>query len=305
MSLYFTKPIARTAIWGTDRLARYFGYQDMTRQIGQCWAFSCQKGLSSPLEDGGTLAELWDRKPGLFKSRCASFPFIISLVAPADDLSIQIHPNDEVAKRYGYPTGKNEAWVFLAAPGSGRIVYGQRMRDEAGFRDAVRREAWEEIIAHKPVQQGDFVYLPAGMLHALSEGSVVYEIQQATDVTYRFYDYHRVDAQGQARPLHVEQAIECINFSLDADYAPPKPQQIDVGNVTLLTYIQNESFCIRRFQTRGDTVLRFPLYQLITVSDGDGAANGHPVRRGSNFLLPADEALRLTGSLTLMSTSEG
>ncbi len=304
MSLYFTKPIARTAIWGGDRLATEFGYRSMTDRIGQCWAFSCQDGNESPLEGGGTLGDLWRKHPEFFQSRYERFPFIISLVAPVDDLSIQIHPNDAIAKLHAYPSGKNEAWVFLKAPNCGSIVYGQHTHNEKELREAIARDEWEHIISHLPVQQDDFVYVPAGMLHALSAGCVAYEIQQATDVTYRFYDYHRKDSFGRERPLHVQEAVSCVDFTLGDKNATPHSQCIETLGISITTYTQCDSFCIRRFDVHGKTQLSFPLYQLMTVIDGAGIANGFKVQKGSNFLLPANATLNVEGTFTVMATCE-
>ncbi|MDD3411169.1 MAG: class I mannose-6-phosphate isomerase, partial [Eubacteriales bacterium] len=206
--------------------------------------------------------------------------------------------------RHGYPTGKNEAWVFLEAPDSGEIVYGQRTADEAALRALVKEERWNDVIARLKVEQGDFVYVPSGMLHALSTGCAAYEVQQATDVTYRFFDYHRRDAQGRERELHVEDAIDCVDFALGARNQSPAPQTVETPGAALTTYIQCPSFCIRRIAVHGEQRLRFPGYQLVTVAQGEGLANGRAIAKGASFLLPAGENVRLEGSLTLMTTCE-
>ena len=92
------------------------------------------------------------------------------------------------------------------------IVYGHHAKDEKELRKYIQEDRWDELIKHLDVHPGDFVYLPAGLLHALKKGSIVYEIQQATDITYRFYDYHRKDAAGNERELHLEQAIDCLSY---------------------------------------------------------------------------------------------
>ncbi len=304
MSLYFTHPIARPAVWGGKRLAEYFGFHTMDGCIGQAWAFSCQQGNESPLEGGGSLGELWRTRPDLFQSRFDTFPFIISLVAPMDDLSIQVHPNDAVAQKSGYPYGKNEAWVFLQAPASGQIVYGQTASDAAQLRTMVNQQQWDVLLSRLKVNQDDFVYVPAGMVHALTGGCVAYEVQQATDVTYRFYDYHRTDAQGRQRQLHVQEAIACVDFTLGTKNAALPPQTMDVEGVSITTYIQNDSFCIRKLRLHQQQTLQFSTYQLATVVHGEGHANGHPLFVGRSFFLPANEPLTIGGNVTLMVTGE-
>lgn len=216
--LLFTEPVPRPALWGGTLLRDYFHYSQFPDGIGQSWSFSAQEGegLSNRVAgmEGMTLLQLWQTRPELFRSRHKRFPIIISLVAPEDDLSLQIHPNAQQSARLGYPTGKNEAWYFLDTQSNARIVYGQNARNEAQLREMIAAERWDEIMQHLPVQKGDFVYLPAGLVHALKKGSIVYEIQQATEITYRFFDYHRVDSQGRERPLQLEEAIGCVDYTL-------------------------------------------------------------------------------------------
>lgn len=308
MAVLKTVPIERPALWGGTRLREYFRYPWFGDAIGQSWSFSGQPGDSNRIESGAyqgkTLRELWQQAPQLFHSRFGEFPVIISLVAPMDDLSIQIHPNAALARAEGFATGKNEAWYFLEAPQGGDIVYGHHAENERELREMIAQDRWEALVDHLPVAKGDFVYLPAGILHALRKGSIVYEIQQATDVTYRFFDYHRKDAQGNERPLHLEKAIGCVDYSLSRKDAHPPVGEVALSAGTMTTYIRNESFCVSRFEVHGTQTLRFSGYQLFTVIGGSGTADELPLEIGVNFLLPAGDCVTLRGELTLMATCE-
>lgn len=308
MAVYQTMPIERPAIWGGTLLREYFHYPWFGDQIGQSWSFSGQTGQSNVIQNGlyagKTIAELWQEQPQLFKSRFEAFPVIISLVAPMDDLSIQIHPNTDVARTMGYATGKNEAWYFLEAQAGGNIVYGQNAKDERELRERIAQDQWDELVTYLPVQKGDFVYLPAGILHALRKGSIVYEIQQATDITYRFFDYHRRDAQGNERPLHLEQAIGCVDYRLSRADAHPEPSVTPLDRGEMTVYIRNDSFCVSRFILSGTQQLRFSGYQLFTVVAGQGMADDLLLDVGVNFLLPAGDEVTIRGELTLMATCE-
>lgn len=309
MSIIFTKLIPQRAIWGGKALGQAFHRGDeLPDGTGQAWAFSGQKGKSSLLRGGGfdgyTLDELWKTHPELFRSDKAEFPFIISLVAPEDDLSIQVHPDDENARKAGYAMGKSEAWVFLRGPERGDIVYGHHAKDEQELRDYIAHEEWAALAGRLPVQTGDAVWIPAGTLHALAKGSVVYEIQQATDVTYRFYDYGRLDGQGQPRPLHLAQAIGCMHYEpVDAPIAKQE-EIIRHGEVTETVRIRQTPLTVRQVNVDGEGSVAWSIYQLCTVTAGEGAAQGIPVALGDSFLLPAGEALALQGCMTLMLTSE-
>ena len=261
MAVLKTVPIERSALWGGTLLREYFCYPWFGDAIGQSWSFSGQQGDSNIIENGEykgkTLRELWREAPQLFHSRFNEFPVIVSLVAPLDDLSIQIHPNAEVARTEGFATGKNEAWFFLEAAEGGDIVYGHHADDERKMREMIAQDRWGELVDHLPVKKGDFVYLPAGILHALRKGSIVYEIQQATDITYRFFDYHRKDAQGNERPLHLEKAIACVDYSLSRKDAHPPVEVAMLPSGVMTTFIRKESFCVNRFEIQGTQTLRF------------------------------------------------
>ncbi len=308
--LLFTKPIPRPAIWGGTLLRDYFRYPDFPEGIGQSWSFSAQEGkgksniiVGGPF-DGKTLFTIWQQSPELFRSRWNRFPMIISLVAPEDDLSIQIHPNDAIAKEEGYPSGKNEAWYFLEANEGASIVYGQQTENPSQLRQRIAQDRWQDIIELLPVHQNDFVYLPAGILHALKKGCIVYEIQQATDVTYRFFDYHRKDAQGRERPLQLEQAIRCVDFSLTQKNAH-LPMVVTVDNaIRTTTLMKNDSFCVRKYEVSGAETVRFNRYELLTCVSGEGTLNGIPVHIGQSCLVTVDSAVEFVGNMVIMSTAE-
>ena len=151
MAILKTVPIERPALWGGTLLRETFHYPWFGDHIGQSWSFSGQAGQSNVVEggpySGKTLRELWREAPALFQSNQPELPVIISLVAPMDDLSIQIHPDNRVARAAGYRTGKNEAWYFLSRPEAGDIVFGQRAKTEAELRAMVQADRWDELVA--------------------------------------------------------------------------------------------------------------------------------------------------------------
>jgi mannose-6-phosphate isomerase len=157
---------------------------------------------------------------------------------------------------------------------------------------------------HLPVKQGDFVYLPAGIVHALKKGGIVYEIQQATDITYRFYDYDRRDAQGNARPLHLEQAIRCIDYSLSQADAHPQAKHTQTPDTEITTFINSDSFCVKRYTFHGSDTLPFPRYALMTCVAGEGTADGIPIHKGMNFLVTAGSSVSFQSRMTILCTCE-
>lgn len=310
MNLIFFTPIPRQAIWGGTLIKSYFNYSWFPDKIGQSWSFSAQKDASNLVQRGEykdmTLNELWNEHPELFHSNSERFPFIISLVAPEDDLSIQVHPDKEHAEKLGFKMGKNEAWYFIDAKKDSNIIYGHKAADENEIKEYIKQDRWNDLIRHIPVKTGDFVYIPAGKLHALQKGNIVYEVQQATDITYRFFDYNRKDKEGMKRELHLNQAIACLTYK-DQIKEPsvfPKVKQIDNARITC--FWNDASFCITRLEIQGLSTLFFHNYQLVTVVRGSGYVEGEYVSVGESFLIPYGiNKLSFDGNMDIMITFEG
>lgn len=309
MQPIFFKPIPRSAIWGGTTLKECFGYMDFPDDTGQAWVFSGQEAASTVVKEGEyagvTLRELWVNQPQLFQSRYSEFPFIISLVAPEDNLSIQVHPDKEYAVSLGFPTGKNEAWYFIHAEEASAIIYGHNARDKGELLRLIGEDAWEALIRKRPVHRGDFIYIPAGLLHALGRGSIVYEVQQATDITYRFYDYKRRDAAGNQRELHLEQAVECIEYYGEYVQADKAAVVENGDSLVITTYIRNDSFCIRKLEIKGEGIFYTKDYALATVTAGEGKIEQYSIKSGDSFLLPADSGkICFSGQMDIMLTLE-
>lgn len=308
----FFEVVSRSAIWGGTSVSDYFGY-DVPEGTGQVWAFAAQPDGDTRCVNGAfagaTLGELWEQHPELFQSRFETFPFIISLVAPEDDLSIQVHPDEAVARELGYPRGKNEAWVILDAAADSGLVYGLTCSTERAL-ERIRHGQFEGLFRRVPTHAGEFFYIPAGTVHALGRGNVTYEVQQATNLTFRIFDYGRTDEAGRPRPLDtglamrcVEEADRALNETLDA--MRPAPRFCSFEDAAVTQYVSNGAFTIGAIASDGHSTLPCKGYWVCTVAQGEGRVNGVPVRFADNFLLPATcGEVRLEGAFTLMVTSE-
>lgn len=308
MNVLFFKPIPRPAIWGHTLVKDYFGYAEFPEGIGQSWSFSAQKDastvcLSEPFV-GKTLRELWTEHQELFGRPNEEFPVIISLVGPEDDLSIQVHPDQEHAQKKGFSSGKNEAWYFIDSKEGANIVYGHNAKDEEELYEYIRQDRWDDLIRHLDVHTDDFVYLPAGLLHALRKGSVVYEIQQATDITYRFYDYHRKDAKGNERELHLDEAIDCLSYNQEDMKNNIHPIVTKMANGKQTVFMSNDSFTVTKLEITGENEYQSDHYQLATVVKGEGSVDNQQVKVGDNFLIPVHQAVLMNGNMVIMMTTK-
>jgi mannose-6-phosphate isomerase len=140
------------------------------------------------------------------------FPLLIKFIEAAQDLSVQVHPDDEYARKVESDFGKTEAWYVLDCSDNGRVIYGHRFQSRQDYLKAVEEKCIQPYLKYEPISHGRLVFVPSGTLHALLAGTMVLEIQQTSDVTYRVYDWDRVDEHGQSRELHVEKAADVLQY---------------------------------------------------------------------------------------------
>jgi len=230
------QPVFRDYIWGGRNLETLFGRRLPPGIIAESWEISAHPS-SSTIVDTGPLAgyslpqltaEFGLDLVGLNSQETATqnrFPLLIKLLDAAQDLSVQVHPDDEYARIHGAgDPGKTEMWYVLhAEPGAGLICGLRPNVTPTSFRAALERGELEKCLHRMPVKQGDAIFIAPGTVHALLAGLVMAEIQQNSDLTYRVYDWNRLGPDGQPRPLHVEKAMEVINWSL-VEPTPAQPQ---------------------------------------------------------------------------------
>lgn len=301
------EPIPRPAIWGHTKLRDFFNYTQFPKGIGQSWSFSAQETAANVVINGPykgeTLLSLWKKHPDLFRSDKSHFPFIIGLVAPEDNLSIQVHPDSDFAKSHGLLSGKNEAWYFIDADTGSDLVYGTKVRNKETILRMIEDNAWDDIVRKVPVKKDDFVYIPAGMLHALQKNVVVYEVQEATDVTYRFYDYDRKDEYGNTRELHLKEAIASLKM-VDDPIIDIKHYHAPSYDRTV--YIENEYFTIEKYTIYERATISVEDYKLFTLVEGSMVVDGEMLEKGDSFLAPHNtKEIVFKGCGTFMVTSEG
>lgn len=217
-------PLFKNVIWGGNKLKGYGFNYDPLPNCGEMWVLSSMEGKESVIANGflaeNTLDEaieiymgdlVGDKVYNRFGTR---FPLLLKIIDAAQDLSIQVHPDDELAQRRGMPCGKTEMWYVIEAEPGARLISGFRREvDPEEYRAALAAGHLEELLHTEQPAKGDVFFLPAGRVHALGRGLMVAEIQQASDCTYRIYDYNRRDTDGNLRQLHTEEAMDAIDFS--------------------------------------------------------------------------------------------
>ncbi|MFM1655462.1 type I phosphomannose isomerase catalytic subunit [Brevibacillus sp. B_LB10_24] len=297
-------PIAMERMWGGHKLKSRFG-QRGNRPIGEYWVLSGHPHGTSVVKNGSfagkSLADLTSEYPEAYlgHSPQGRFPLLVKFLEASDHLSVQIHPDDQYAQKREGDFGKSEAWYMLDHEPGAKIVCGHTLSDEKEYRQALSEKRIQDFLLFREVRKGDMFFLPARTLHALLAGTIVIEIQQASDVTYRIYDWDRVDSEGKGRELHIEQATEVMQYGADAQQAgepvPPKLLQLsNRGRHELL--LACPAFTIERLVLVND-MYRFLQAangnpEILVIAEGNGLLRvngdqeGLPLLPGDAVLLP-------------------
>lgn len=301
-------PVFKEKIWGGRKLETEFGYEIPAGPVGECWAISAHPAgddeIASGEYAGRTLSWLWDEHRELF-GNCEGdrFPLLVKIIDAKDDLSIQVHPdNDYAAEHEDGSLGKKECWYVLSAEPGQTIVVGQRAHSREEFAQMVEEGRWSELLNEIPIKAGDFFQIDPGTVHAIKGGTVILESQQSSDVTYRVYDYDRKQDDGTLRPLHMQQALDVIDF----DRAPLTSGEVELsGPVTTLE--QNECYTVDLVRVGEDgcpaeLAVETPHpFTCISVIEGEGVVNGREVKKGTHLLaLSACDALELSGTMQVV-----
>lgn len=217
-------PLFKNKVWGGNKMKSLgFDYQPLPN-CGELWALSSVKGNESVISNGflanNTLNEVLEiYMADLIGERNYlrfgnEFPLLIKLIDANDKLSIQVHPDDDLARRRGMENGKTEMWYIIEAEPGAQLIDGfSKEVTEEEYQRLLQRGELESILHVEKPEAGDLFFIPAGRVHALGKGLLLAEVQQSSDCTYRIYDYNRRDTDGKLRPLHTAEALDAIDFS--------------------------------------------------------------------------------------------
>lgn len=224
------QPIFKDKIWGGQKIRTILGKDFRPRpNCGETWEVSGVADNVSVVKDGPlagqSLADLLHEHKGelvgqhVYDKFGDTFPLLVKFLDANDDLSIQVHPNDQLAKKRHNSFGKTEMWYIMQADAGASLNSGfARTVSRDDYVKAVENNTLMEILNIEPAQPGDVFFLPAGRVHYIGKGLLLAEIQQTSDITYRIYDFDRVDSTGQKRELHTEQAVDAIDYQHHDDY---------------------------------------------------------------------------------------
>ena len=310
-------PAIKDYIWGGTRLRDEFGKESPLERLAESWELSCHKdGLSvvaSGTYAGMTLAELIDKHPEICGKACKSaedFPVLVKLIDARNDLSVQVHPDDDYAMRVENSFGKTEMWYIVDCDEGAELIYGFRKKiSREDFRKAIEENTLLEYVNRVPVKKGDVFFIPPGTLHAIGKGMLIAEIQQSSNVTYRVFDYGRLGADGKPRELHIEKALDVTIPDVPAHRPENHLKNADgkaVSDIRRCGY-----FYVQKLECDGRSELAEDsssfMHLLVIGGEGDinfGGESLH-IKKGSSVFVPAgNEALDITGRCSVIITKK-
>ena len=314
------QPNLHTVVWGGDRICGYKGLDMQQKNIGESWEVSAVPTSKSIVSNGELagrdLVSVVDEAPDEILGKAVSekyngqLPLLVKFIDSAKPLSIQVHPNDEMARREHGKSGKTEMWYVIdAQPGS--FLY-------AGFKQEITPEEYKrriadgtitDVLAKHEVKRGDVFYLPAGRVHAIGSGILLCEVQQSSDVTYRIYDYNRPGLDGKPRELHTELAARALNFHVEEEYRTIYRNETNSANLI----IDSPYFSVRVSSVTHPfhrNLLKYDSFVICVCMRGDCKikmrATGDEIvlRSGNSCLIPAAiadyDVVPLDGSSTIL-----
>ncbi len=321
MSILFLKPaLVKKDAWGGRRLIDDYGMKTDLPNVGEAWMLSCHEDGESHViggeYDGYTLERAlahMDGDPVGLKARdFEDFPLLIKLIDARDDLSVQVHPDDEYAEEHERDKrGKTECWYILDADEGSELIYGFR-HDMASdeFRRAIADNTLLEYCNRVKVHPGDTAFIPSGTLHAIGKGILLAEVQQSCNTTYRVYDYDRL-VDGEKRELHIDKAVDVTNCTPPEYSLEPEGMPVMHDGYRSLLLRECDYFIMSLVEVEGvyaDSADEDSFVSII-VLEGEGEITGSdggifPVRKGDSIFIPADDGnFYVSGKVKLLVTT--
>lgn len=319
MEPLFLNPYFRPKIWGGRKLKDIFNYDIPDGKVGEAWIISGYKDDASTVTEGPlkgmSLRDVYLKHPELFGNpKAKEFPLLVKFLDANDNLSVQVHPDDDYARKVENDSGKTESWYVMQADPGAYIIYGHHAKTREELADMIHKGEWDKLLRKVPVKASDFFYVPAGTIHALTKGCLVIETQQSSDVTYRLYDYDRVDKKtGKKRELHTQKSIDVTtvpHVDPKLDVKTNKDQDAEIK--TLVEPPVSPHFYLWQIDLDGTwkTSLNDHPYLLVSVIKGEGKleADGksYDLKMGTNLIIPNEmKKFTFTGKMRIVMSAPG
>ena len=312
------EPVLKQTLWGGDEIIPFKHMHTHLENVGESWEISGVHGSETLVANGPYKGYQLNALVDLLKDKLvgkenyerfgAEFPLLIKFIDARQDLSIQVHPNDEIAHRQGKERGKTEMWYIMDSAPEAKLYCGlKRQITPDEYKQMVENDTICDALAQYEVKEGDVFFLPAGRIHAIGSGCFLAEIQQTSDVTYRIYDYKRKDKNGNYRELHTQQAAESINYQVEKNYRTEYVAQQNRGvslvrcpHFNTAVYDLDEPMTID-YSELDSFVILIGMKGEGTIKDNEG--NETSLKAGETILIPATtETIKMEGTIKFLET---
>lgn len=313
MEILFFEPVYKDYIWGGTRLKDYFGKDIKTPTAAESWEVSTNDAGLSKISNlsmkGITLKELFDNKSvreevfGTKTINMDKFPLLIKYIDAKSNLSVQVHPNNEYAKNNENDTGKTEMWYIIDCAKDARIICGMKENvKQEDIEGIIRNNKIKENLNYVEIQKGDSIYIPSGTIHAILGDTLICEIQQNSNLTYRVYDWDRVGKDGKPRELHIEKAIKVIDVET-------KPSIIHTKNDESKIIVDSEYFKVEKIAVTGEYKDKSnkETFYIMNIIEGEGKIENkdkkYELKKGDTILIPAELGeYKIKGKLEILKS---
>ena len=289
--ILFLKPYFELKPWSGLELSNIY---DCPIGTGEAWIVSGYKNKSSIIMNGKfagkSLRTIWNEHPELFGSfQDKEFPLLLKLISAKDNLSVQVHPNDDYALKTKNSLGKFECWYILPETKASTVTLGVNVKSSSELQDVINKGLIEEFLINKSIEKDDLVIVEPGTVHAINGGTFLLEVQESSDITYRLYDFNRLPK----RELHIEDSLKVIDFN-NAKNRIHKFKNQDT--------FKNAHFNMYKLFVEDRTVYENKEFEIFYIIDGKGEVNGTSVKKGDTFIITSDsQKIEFTGELEIMA----
>lgn len=294
-------PAGKDYLWGGEKLKRDYSKDIDLAPLAETWECSCHPDGPSTVSNGEyagrTLSSVLEENPdwmgeGPGSANC--FPILFKLIDAKRDLSVQVHPDDEYAKKHENSLGKTEMWYVLDAEAGAELIYGFKKRiDRDTFIRSAKDGTITEYLNKVKAKRGDVFFILPGTVHAIGAGLVIAEIQQSSNVTYRLYDFGRRDANGDLRPLHVEKAADVADLSVKKITPNEKRESFELGGAMCETLSSCKYFSVRKVSVEGSYKINIgnASFEVFFCADGEASVSyvdgKMKIKKGDTLFFPA------------------
>ena len=316
--MYKFKPLLKQTLWGGDKIIPFKHLDTQMERVGESWEISGVKDNETIVANGPHKGKRLNQLVSELKGQLVGeenyqrfgdeFPLLIKFIDACQDLSIQVHPDDEVAQRHGKPHGKTEMWYCLGSQENACKLFNglKKPLTPEEYKTMVDNDTITDALASFEAYEGEAFFIPAGRIHAIGAGCFVLEIQQTSDVTYRIYDYKRKDKNGNYRELHTQLASESIDYAVHddyrIDYVPMKNEGtsiISCPHFTTAIYDLDEPMTLDYSDLDSFVIL------IAVKGAGTIAADGEEMsfQTGDTVLIPAtSKEIKVEGTIKFLET---